>query len=233
MSGQNESADGANHDGVSAATGDLSSRDAILAATVEVLTHAGEASVRMASIADSAGVAIGLISYHFGDREGLIRAAQLACFSQRSYQDLATIEQAVATMDDPAELLVALRALTRVLLAEVASQNVRLRRVAQLGSGFGRPELLEDMGVVQRDLTERFGRVAMRGQRIGLIRPELNAEAVGLFIQAYSLGLVLGDIDPQRPADDALADAIMAAVEGMCDPAVVASVKAASPGEDP
>lgn len=184
--------------------------------------------MRLASIAETAGVAIGLISYHFGDRDGLIRAAQLVCFSQRSYRDLAAIEQAMAGMDDPGELLVALRALTRTLLAEVGAQNLRLRRVAQLGSGFGRPELLEEMGAVQRDLTERFGRVVILAQRIGLIRADLDPEAVGVFIQAYSLGMVLADIDPQRPDDDALAEVILSAIEGLCDPAMVASLDAAT-----
>jgi AcrR family transcriptional regulator len=189
--------------------------EAILNATIRVLETSGEASVRLASVADDAGVAIGLIGYHFGGREGLIEAAQAQRYSERSLADLDDIEATVSsatTAEDFAHLLstVALEAMARA-----SADDSRLRRVALLGSAFGRPDLREKYGAVQRELTDRYARVVSQAQDVGLIRADLDARAVAVFVQAYALGLVLGDIDPDGPDTEALTQVVMAAVSGL------------------
>lgn len=50
-------------------------RDRILAACTAVIARNGLARFRMSDVAREAGVSIGLLPYHFGDRDGLLQAA--------------------------------------------------------------------------------------------------------------------------------------------------------------
>ncbi|WP_244301116.1 TetR/AcrR family transcriptional regulator [Leucobacter insecticola] len=51
------------------------SRDKILQACERTIARSGLRSFRMQDVAREAGVSIGLLSYHFGDRDGLLQAA--------------------------------------------------------------------------------------------------------------------------------------------------------------
>ncbi len=50
-------------------------RDRILAACARVISRRGLAKFRMSDVAREAGVSIGLLPYHFGDRDSLLAAA--------------------------------------------------------------------------------------------------------------------------------------------------------------
>ncbi|MBL3701046.1 TetR/AcrR family transcriptional regulator [Leucobacter luti] len=50
-------------------------RERILAACATVIARNGLARFRMSDVAREAGVSIGLLAYHFGDRDGLVQAA--------------------------------------------------------------------------------------------------------------------------------------------------------------
>jgi AcrR family transcriptional regulator len=197
-------------------------RAAILAATIKVLETSGEASVRLASIAEDAGVAIGLIGYHFGGREGLIQTAQAERYSGRSFIDLAALDKGLAEAKSPTEFLDMMTAFTLQAMVEVASEGSRLRRVALLGSAFGRPELLRYYGAVQSVLNDEYEQVVRRGQEAGLLRSDLDPRAIAVFGQAYAFGSVLGDIDPKGPDAEVMTQVIRAALSGLlasADPA--------------
>lgn len=196
-------------------------RSMILATTIKVLETSGEAAVRLASIADDAGVAIGLIGYHFGGREGLIEAAQAERYSRRSLADLEGIEVRIAAAGDSGSLIELLSAFAAGAVAQATLEGNRLRRIALLGSAFGRPDLLDHFGVVQRDLTDKYEHMVRQGQADGLIRSDLDARAIAVFVQAYALGLVLSDIDPAGPDNEALTTVIISAISGLLVPADV------------
>lgn len=190
-------------------------REAILEATVKVLETSGEAAVRLASVADDAGVAVGLISYHFAGREGLIQAAQAFRYSRRSLANLDDVAAGVAAATTPDDFLARLGSFTADAVAQASAEGSRMRRVALLGSAFGRPDLFAHYGEVQRDLTDQYERVARAAQENGLLRSDLDARAIGVFAQAYALGLVLADIDPDGPDSEALTEVILAAWSGL------------------
>ncbi|MBK0418480.1 TetR family transcriptional regulator C-terminal domain-containing protein [Leucobacter sp. CSA1] len=50
-------------------------RERILAACARIIASSGLAGFRMSEVAREAGVSIGLLAYHFGDRDGLLQAA--------------------------------------------------------------------------------------------------------------------------------------------------------------
>jgi AcrR family transcriptional regulator len=193
----------------------LSARQAILEVAIEQLASGGEASVRLAVIAEQAGVAIGLISYHFGGRDGLIRAAQQARYERRLQGDFDAIQRVLETVSDSSQLLHGLSAHTARTVASPEGAASRLERVALLGSMLGRPGLAADIGELQGALTDRLAAILRQSQDEGLVRADLDPRAIAIFAQAYAVGMVLADIDPNRPDDEALTAVVLAAVAGL------------------
>jgi AcrR family transcriptional regulator len=190
----------------------LSARDAILEAAIAQLDAGGEAAVRLAAIAETADVAIGLISYHFGSRDGLIHAAQQVRYERRLSADIEYFQDLLGRVAVADDLLAGLGELTRGTVASREGAASRLDRVALLGSMHGRPDLVTDLGDLQGRLTDEFAALVERSQDKGLVRNDLDARAVAVFAQAYALGMVLADIDPRRPSDEDLLAVVLAAL---------------------
>ena len=53
----------------------VDARERILDACERTIAETGLRGFRMTAVAREAGVSIGLLSYHFGDRDGLLQAA--------------------------------------------------------------------------------------------------------------------------------------------------------------
>jgi AcrR family transcriptional regulator len=190
----------------------LSAKDTIIEVAISQLAAGGETAVRLATIADEAGVAIGLISYHFGGRDGLIHAAQRVRYQRRlrdefsAFQNLLGAEATVTSLRD------GLRQLTASGVASSDHAASRLDRMALLGSMHGRPDLVVDLGELQGELTDQLGELVQRAQQQGLVREDLDPRAIATFAQAYALGMVLADIDPRRPSDEDLLAVVLAAL---------------------
>lgn len=192
-----------------------SAKEAILAVTIDIISSSGEAGVRLATVAERAGVAIGLISYHFGDRDGLVQAAQLVRYRRRPQLDVDGVEAIVARATTRDELIGLLRALTTQSLSAVLSEGSRLQRASILGSSLGRPDLYAALGNLQAELTDQYEAMIRMLIERGVVRADLDARAVAVFVQAYAFGFVLGEIDPRCPDVEALADVVTASLEGI------------------
>ena len=107
----------------------------ILEATVDLLAREGIAGVSMRAVAREAGVALGLVNYHFEDKVSLIRAA----LCRVEEQDLAMVEPdpGLAPRD---RLLIALRrfAEPEFLTTEYLSLRLQLWALARVHEDFER-----------------------------------------------------------------------------------------------
>lgn len=104
---------GAGEAGPRAVDTDLTARERIRRAALELYAEHGEARVSMRRVAAEVGVTIGLIQHHFGTKEGLRRAVDAIVVEQ--------VVAALATVDhegSPAEVIAARDAAVRRMLAE-------------------------------------------------------------------------------------------------------------------
>ncbi len=90
--------------------------------------------MRVAEICDQVGVSYGSVYHHFGDREGLIRAAQFARLRAQPGQDIASF--ASALNDDAASFVDSLMEICR-LIASAERGPVREVRTSVLASPTG------------------------------------------------------------------------------------------------
>ncbi len=192
-------------------------RRRILDAAVAILESDGEAALRVLDIARAADVVPGLINHHFGGRDQLVVAAQLERFAGESAKDQDRIRRMIDEQPSREEA----RAGMRQISGDVVSRRraaKRLARIAIIGSAHGRPDLAEELGVQTSQLIGRMTEIVELAQQAGHVRADLDARSIATFIQAYGLGFVLADLDPDSPPTEALEQVIVAALEGFLTP---------------
>ena len=191
-----------------------STPERILGVVVEMLAAGGEAAVRIDDVRDRSGVSIGSIYHHFGDRDGLIVAGQVRRFARFAEAEIAALSDIVQRAGDREEFRRAIRRLTLHTSSELRVAE-RWARVAVLGSTVGRPWLEEEIRRIQTRLTDEFQAHVAQGQARGFFRSDLDARAVALFVEAYSLGRALNDLDERAVSDGAWEQVVWSALEGL------------------
>lgn len=177
-----------------------STRERILEVVIDQLATGGEAAVRVDDVRDRSGVSVGSIYHHFGDRDGLIVAAQLRRFARYAEAETAALSDLVREARDVDEFRRAVLQLTRHTASELRTAE-RWGRIGVLASTLGRDTLAGEVRSIQTRLTDELQAHVAQGQARGFFRSDLDARAVALFVEAYSLGLALNDVD-DRPVSE-------------------------------
>lgn len=194
---------------------DVPARERILRAAVDIIADEGEAALRLADVAHAAGVALSLTTHYFRTRDHLVAEALAERFAGLVRDDLRRIARLVRE-GDGAAFREGLSRLTADVLDRRRAE-LRLVRIAAIGGGHGRPELAARLGEETAALLDELAVVIRAAQEGGLVRDDLDPRALATFIQAYSLGMVVADIDtrPSSRADvQAVIDAFSTCVQG-------------------
>jgi AcrR family transcriptional regulator len=178
----------------------METRDRVLAVALEQLEAGGEAAVRIDEIRDRSGVSIGSIYHHFGDREGVIAAAQLRRFARFAEFEVKTLADVVERSADVEEFRAHVRRLTLESRSEVRTER-RWGRIGVLASTIGRGDLRADIEQIQTRFADGFAALVVQAQSRGFFRSDLDARAIVAFVEAYSIGAVLNDVDARGVAD--------------------------------
>jgi AcrR family transcriptional regulator len=191
-----------------------STRELVIDAVVALLEEGGEAAVRVDEVRERSGVSIGSIYHHFDDRSGLIAAGQARRFARYAEAETAALSEIVQRSSSLEEFRDAVRQLTLHTASQVRTTE-RWARIAVLASTLGREELLREIRAIQTRLTDEFQSHVAQGQVRGFFRSDLDARAVALFIEAYSLGLVLNDVDDRRVDEQDWERVVWAVIDGL------------------
>ena len=189
-------------------------RERVLAIALEQVESGGEAAVRIDEIRERSGVSIGSIYHHFGDRDGVIAAAQLRRFARFAQAEIAALSDIVERSRDVAEFGRALRQFTADISSEVRTEE-RWGRIGALGSTIGRDDLRDEVVAIQTRLTDEFQAHVAQGQARGFFRADLEARAIAAFIAAYSLGFALNDLDRRAVSGAAWQQVVDVALEAL------------------
>jgi AcrR family transcriptional regulator len=191
-----------------------STRERVLAVAVEQLERGGEAAVRVDELNARSGVSIGSIYHHFGDRDGVIAAAQLRRFSRYVEGEIASLAEVVREARDLSQFRRSLLQLAKGSHLSLR-RAVRWGRIAIVASTIGRDDLRDDIAHLQTRLTDEFQAHVAQGQARGFFRSDLDARAVAVFVEAWTLGLVLNDLDDRGVPEAAWLAVVGAAIDAL------------------
>lgn len=186
-------------------------RSKIIEATIAIIEADGEAAVRVDGVAKSAGFTKPVLYHHFGDREGVIAAAQ----AERFRRSLETgIDAATALVDassSPDDFLAAMRALLKSY-ASPGGRERRRFRFEVLGSAATRPALMASVVEASRAHIDKFEMPLRIAEARGWLRPGVPVRDFAQWWVGLVLSRHLFEIDPDgfdESSWDALTDRAM------------------------
>ena len=163
-------------------------RARILDLAVDAIDAGGEAALRLEPILNAVGVTPPTISYHFGNRDGLVIAAQIERYTRQTRTDTAAIGRAVAKCTTSDELHTALRITWTRSLAQRSES--RWRRISIVGSAYARPELAEAVAKAQDEIVATLTDILEPCRERGWLRPDIDLASTIAWHHSLLIGRV-------------------------------------------
>lgn len=142
------------------------------------------------AVAADVGVTKGALYHHFGSKEGLVEAVYKEAIRHHADRVVA----ASAAGDGRARLLALVDASTRLYTSR--TPFYRLLTTLHLAAAGERPALADIARRMQRSQRDFMIDLVRQGQRDGSIRPQLDAEAIGLTVNAALEGFLTQQLEP-------------------------------------
>lgn len=172
-------------------------RERLLEAAIAVIEAEGEVGVRVDQIATTAGVTKPVLYHHFGDREGLIVAAQAERFRRALRFGLAEVAAGAERCQSAADFAALVAAWVRSFGTVDGIQRRRMR-IEVLGSAVSRPALHASVQAAADDHTSELAAIIQFAQERGWVSTQFSAATHAAWWTGLVLSRHLVETEPQR-----------------------------------
>ena len=179
---------------------------------VEMLESKKPTEVLADEVLEKSGVSKGSMYHHFTDLQDLVEAAQVVRYSKWIDASIEFMTSAVISAKSKDELRNAMIKLTEFTQSD-ERKGARAERAHALAASFDNPRMAKQMGEQTQRLTDAITDVVEEVKNKGFFRQEVDAKAVATFIQAYTLGKIVNDYNPNGVSEKAWDDFIMTIVD--------------------
>jgi AcrR family transcriptional regulator len=174
-------------------------KKALLDTVLQLLESKPADQIAVDEVLQVSGISKGSLYHHFEDYPDLVEDALV--FRYARYVDL-SMDLMRPMLEEPKnkeDFFEALKVLTRKTQSDRNDQN-RQERAELLGQAGHNERLKRKLGSEQKRLTDELNSYMQRAVEKGFFDKTLDTEAAALFIQTYTLGLILNDIT-ETPLD--------------------------------
>lgn len=172
----------------------------VIRVTGQALKSGGESAVRIQEISKAANVSIGSIYHHFGDRDGLIRAAYVEQFRGAIQDDIERVTRFLERMHSASEMAEHYDEMLAFLTHHFEQFPAR-DRANTIGSTTGRPPLRDAIIEVQSELTSSLTQVMQLLKDRGILKAHLQPRAAAVMTLGMLHGRVISELD-REPVDN-------------------------------
>ena len=169
----------------------------VIDAARRAMRTAGETAVRVQEISSETGVSIGSIYHHFGDREGLIRAAYVRQFTESVSADIERLKTWSATLTSTDDLRARYEDMVEFLTNYFEMMPVA-ERAAIVGSAVSRADLRAAIAESHTKLTDGLTEVMQNLANAGILKQHIAPRAAAQVILGLLHGRVLTEIDNDK-----------------------------------
>jgi AcrR family transcriptional regulator len=170
----------------------------LLEVAIDAIDVGGESALRLDSIVEKAGVAITAVYHHFGNREGLMEAAQAERYIRTVWPLVVALGERLAVVEDLKGLKTTVLTILDASIDPEFATN-RLRRLNVVGSTLGRPRLAEAVTAEQTRVNHYLADALRPFQDRGMIRADLDLVAFSSWVIGVILSRVVVELEPGHP----------------------------------
>jgi AcrR family transcriptional regulator len=175
---------------------------ALVVTVLEFLKNTKPSDLTSEAVLAKSGISKGSLYHHFEDFDDLIETAEVikyAAYVDQSIHLLTKVFQTAKTRD---EMIVELKKVTRF----TQSPNLmpqRMDRATAISFANSNPRMMKKMNAEQDRLNEAIIDIFREARERGWISKEIDVHAGAIFIQAYTLGIVINDVSGKKVEPEA------------------------------
>ena len=187
-------------------------RAKLIATVIQLLETANPEQIKVDEVLGRSGISVGSLYHHFTDIADLIDQAMVARYTADVDVSIAALSGVVDKATDVPSLLAGFRETT----ARTQSPNrggQRFIRAQTMSRAVSSDRFRAALAPEQQRLTNAIAELWRSLQDKGLFDDRVDARAGSIFIQAYSLGLIVNDVSDDPVDADAYVELILRMLE--------------------
>ena len=180
---------------------------ALVATVLEELKSKKASDLTSESILEKSGISKGSLYHHFEDFDDLIETAQVyryAAYVDQSIHILTKVFQSAKNRD---EMVAELKQVTKFTQSPDLMPQ-RMDRATSISLANANPRMMKKLNVEQDRLNEALIDIFREARDRGWINKEIDLHAGAVFIQAYTLGIIINDVSGKKVDNKAWTDLI-------------------------
>jgi len=173
---------------------DHPTRVAIIAAAADILKTGGVAQFHVDDVLAATGLTRGAVYHHFDGVDDLIKAALLDTYVEGVAANIALVSEFMATAETFEDFRNGVLAANLAYARNESLRVVRTLRAYALATTVSGGQMAAELAAEQQRLTDAYVSMITEAQKRGWVKESVDPDALAVFIQAYSFGIIIDDV---------------------------------------
>lgn len=172
-------------------------KQTLIDAVVGLMESQNPNDINSDEVLEKSGVSKGSLYHHFEDFSELIEYALVARFAAFVDRSIHMLNQVSIHSKNKSEFVAGIKEVTRVTQAP-ARAVFRAERTTAIATAMRNPRMKARLGDEQERLTEALADLFRESVERGYGNKNFDPRAVGVLVQAYTIGQIVDDFTPQH-----------------------------------